>query len=83
MSAFHAERPEFESRYLLKMKSIKAFEVYETVAISITNPGHVARIKGSPDKLERLLAFAIQSGQEVVGISEEERQKYLKMDLDI
>jgi hypothetical protein len=64
------------------MKKI-SFEAYEDIGIGITNPRNVTKVSGSPEDLERFLAFAIQSGLEVSGLTEEERQKYLKFEVDI
>lgn len=58
------------------------FVAYEDIAIGVPNPMVVIKT-GSPEGLERLLAFALQSGLEVEGITEEERKKYLEMDFDI
>jgi hypothetical protein len=55
--------------------NIVGFEVYEKVAFGITNPGNVTRITGTPEDMERLIAFCIQSGLEVAGITEEEKDK--------
>lgn len=60
-----------------------SFEISETIGIGIINPGQVIKISGSPENLERFLAFAIQSGLEVQGLTEEEMQKYIKFELDI
>jgi hypothetical protein len=58
------------------------FEVFETIGIGIPNPRSVTRITGPPEKMERLIAFLLQSGEEVSGITEEERQRYLAMEID-
>ncbi len=62
---------------------MKSFEIYENIGIGIPNPKTVAKVTGSPEDLERLLAFSLQSGLEVHGLTEEEKQKYLNLDVDI
>jgi hypothetical protein len=57
-----------------------SFEAYENIGIGITNPRSVTKFTGPPEDLEKLIAVWIQSGYEVDGITEEEKQKYLDFD---
>ena len=63
------------------MNCVKAFSCFETVSIGIFNPRTIVRFTGPPDQLEMLIAFAVQTEMEVNGLTDEERDKYLKMDL--
>lgn len=64
------------------MKNV-GFEVYEDIGIGIPNPRTVTKVTGSPEDLERFIAFCVQSGYEVHGLTEEEKEKYLKFEVDI
>jgi hypothetical protein len=66
-----------------ELKPIGAFVAHEELDIGITNPGQVVRLRGSPENIERLVAFALQSGEEVYGLSDEERARFLAMDLEV
>lgn len=60
-----------------------SFEAFEEIGIGVVNPKPVYRWTGPPEELERLLAFMLQSGYEVDGLTEEEKAKYLKIEVDI
>jgi hypothetical protein len=64
-------------------KEIIGFKCYEDVDVGISNPESCKRLEGSPEDIERIIAFALQGGVEVFGLSENERQKYLKLEIDI
>ena len=64
------------------MKTV-GFEIYENIGIGIPNPEPITKITGSPEDLERLIAFCVQSGYEVQDLSEEEKEKYLNFEVDI
>jgi hypothetical protein len=63
------------------MTKIVSFVCCEDVGIGISNPGTVTRISGSVEDMERLIAYALQSGIEVSGLLSGECEKYLSMDL--
>lgn len=69
----------FSQRALMKIVS---FEAVEDLGIGIPNPRTVRKFTGPPEMLERLIAFWVQNGYSD-GLTEEEKAKYLKIEVDI
>ena len=65
------------------MSKTMTWQISGVGGIGIVNPIPVVILTGSYEDLERLLAFAIQCGMELHGLTDENRKKYLEMDIDV
>lgn len=63
------------------MDRVYSFACYEEIGISIPNPKSLTRLSGPAEVMERIIAFALQNGIEVVDLQPGEYDKYIAMDL--
>ena len=66
-----------------KNDRIIAFTAYENQSIGIVNITSYLKIKGTAENIERLIAFALQSGIDVDGLTESERETLLALEIEL
>lgn len=66
-----------------KNDRIIAFAAYEDQSIGIVNITSYLKIKGTAENIERLIAFALQSGMDVDGLTESEHENLLALEIEL